>query len=80
MIGTNVGGIPETFSNNESGLLVPPEDAPALAVEICRLLGDNGLRARMGNNGFERAHKYFSIDSMVKAVNKIYDEAINERT
>ena len=79
VIGTCVGGIPETFSDNETGLLIPPEDSRALAAAICRLLADADLRSRMGAGGFERAHKYFSIDAMVTAVNKIYDEAINER-
>lgn len=37
LVGTNVGGIAEQIDDGVNGLLVPPEDAPALAdaLEAC---------------------------------------------
>jgi glycosyltransferase involved in cell wall biosynthesis len=45
----------ELIRHGESGWLVPPEDADALAGGIDRLLGDDPLRARLGAGGAERA-------------------------
>ena len=41
----------------ETGLLVPPEDAEALAGALGRLLDDGALRQRLGAAGMERARR-----------------------
>jgi glycosyltransferase involved in cell wall biosynthesis len=48
IVATNVGGIPEALDRGEAGILVPPNDPPALADAVCELLGnkDNLSRAR----------------------------------
>ena len=48
VIGTQVGGVPETMMPGRSGLLVPPNDPGALAQALDLLLGDAALRRRMG--------------------------------
>ena len=42
-------------AGGDTGLLVPPGDAPALAAALRRLAADAALRARMGAAGRERA-------------------------
>lgn len=44
---TQVGGLPEVVTNGVSGLVVPPNDAKALADAIIQLLTDIELRARV---------------------------------
>jgi glycosyltransferase involved in cell wall biosynthesis len=51
IIGTSVAGIPDIVTDGESGLLVPPEDAPALAVAMVRALTDPSLVTRLGAAG-----------------------------
>ena len=51
VIGTQVGGVPETMMPGRSGLLVPPNDPGALAQALDLLLGDAALRRRMGEAG-----------------------------
>jgi glycosyltransferase involved in cell wall biosynthesis len=54
-----VSGVPELVRDGETGLLVPPDDAAALADAIARLAADAGLRARLGAQGrtlVERQH------------------------
>lgn len=57
-------GIPDIFEQQEihGGLVVPREDSQALAVEIKRLLNDDGLRARMGKQSRQRVEKTFALD------------------
>jgi len=45
-IGTRVGGIPESIAHDDTGMLVPPKDAPALAQAIIYLLEIRKKRAR----------------------------------
>jgi starch synthase len=55
VVGSAVGGIPEVVSDGETGLLVPPDDAAALAAALNALVGDPGRAAAMGRAGRERA-------------------------
>ena len=50
VIGARVGGIPDLVRDGESGLLVEPDDASALADAIVRLLEDAELAGRLGTN------------------------------
>jgi glycosyltransferase involved in cell wall biosynthesis len=47
VVSTAVSGIPELVIDGETGLLVPPRDAGALAGALARLLDDAGLRRRL---------------------------------
>jgi glycosyltransferase involved in cell wall biosynthesis len=49
VITTNVGGLPEVVTHEQTGLLVPPGDAPALAVAIERFFSEE-LGARFAAN------------------------------
>ncbi|WP_093991431.1 exopolysaccharide biosynthesis GT4 family glycosyltransferase EpsE [Flavimaricola marinus] len=53
-IGTNAGGVAELITDGQDGLLVPPQDPPALAAAIGRLAGDPGLCTRLGAAGRAR--------------------------
>jgi D-inositol-3-phosphate glycosyltransferase len=50
VIAANVGGLREVVRDGENGLLIPPDDAVALAAALSRML-DEGLRARLGAAG-----------------------------
>jgi glycosyltransferase involved in cell wall biosynthesis len=47
VVGTAVGGLPEYIIDGETGILVPPRDAVALADGLIRALKDTGLRERV---------------------------------
>jgi glycosyltransferase involved in cell wall biosynthesis len=59
-IATAVSAIPELIRAEETGLLVPPRDPPALAAALERLIGDPELRARLGAAGHARLIHGFS--------------------
>lgn len=59
-VGAVAGGL---VVGGSSGLVVPPGDAPALAAAIAGLLGDEGLRERLGRGALE-AVRPFNYDAM----------------
>ncbi|MGH8017391.1 MAG: glycosyltransferase family 4 protein, partial [Opitutaceae bacterium] len=51
IIGHSIGGVPEAVRHAETGLLVAPGDHGALVDALRRLIGDAGLRKRLGESG-----------------------------
>ena len=74
VVATTAGGIPEVVVDGETGLLVAPRDHSAMADAIVRLLKDDGLRARMGAAGLNRARKKFSAERMVQETVRVYKQ------
>ena len=67
IVATRVGGLPEVITDVETGLLVPPNDAPAMAGALLKLLRDKALAARMGEAGRARAESLFTEEKMQRA-------------
>jgi len=65
VVSTAVGAIPEYVTDGENGFLVPPRNAEQLADRIETLLGDAGLRGRMGAAGRKRVAAEFDISRNV---------------
>ena len=51
VVSTDVSGIPEVIQNGINGLLIPPQDAPALTNAITTILHDSKLCSSMGQAG-----------------------------
>jgi len=66
VVSTRVGGIPEMVIDNQTGFLVQPEDAVALAGAIEKVTNDRSLGQTLGRAGYERAQKLFSIEKNVR--------------
>jgi len=47
VVATAVGGVPDVIVNGDSGLLVAPRSADAIADAVARLAGDEALRTRL---------------------------------
>ena len=74
VVATAVGGVPEMIESGKSGLLVPPHDAPALGEAIALLLTDHPLADTLARKGHDFVVANFSIEAMVGAVTRIYEE------
>jgi glycosyltransferase involved in cell wall biosynthesis len=74
LITTNVGGIPEVFGP-QSGRLIPPGDAPALAAAIRAALADPAALRNEALTLRARVKAEFSADVMTGAVLAAYREA-----
>ena len=66
VVSTRIGGIPEMVVDNETGFLVQPGDAIALANAIERVTNDLPLAQKLGQAGCERAQKLFSIEKNIR--------------
>jgi len=76
VIGGRSGGIPDAVRDGETGFLVDPSDPEDLARALGRLLSDEGLRRRMGENGRRRVLDEFSIErSAVQLRAALWDAA-----
>jgi glycosyltransferase involved in cell wall biosynthesis len=73
VVATNVSSIPEVVVDGETGLLVPPDDAEALAAAITRVLDDP---ADYGARGRARAEKDFSVAKMADLTMAVYETAL----
>ena len=65
VISTPTSGIPELIDQGVNGLLVPPENAPALADAMRSLLTDPERALRMGERGREKVRREFDIHAAV---------------
>jgi L-malate glycosyltransferase len=72
VVATAVGGVAEAVADGVTGLLVPPDDPPALAAALARLVGEPATRARMGAAGRERVLARFSIGQMTAGFLEVY--------
>ncbi len=77
VVATRVGGNPEAVADGVTGILVPPADSRALEEAVLSLLGDPQRRARLGEAGRRRAVECFSIESMVRRYEDLYDETLS---
>ena len=65
---------------NETGLLVPPGDADALAAALRTLARDADMRARLGAAGGRRYRKCFTLDAIAPQVTNLYREVLSDTT
>lgn len=79
VVTTDWPGCRDAIIPDETGLLVPPRDAIALADALETLLRDPARRAQLGAQGRRLAEQRYSIESVVDAHLAIYEELIGER-
>ncbi len=72
VVAARVGGVPEVVVDGVTGLLVPPENVPALAEAVVRLLKDPERMKAMGEAGRERVQIHFSEDAMLEKTASLY--------
>ncbi len=77
VVGFEAGGLGEAVVHDETGILVPPEDAGALREAIGRLLTDEQLRIRLGRAGKKRMQNDFSIATMAEKHIALYESVID---
>ncbi len=72
VVATNVGGLPEVVRAGETGILVPPNDPPALAEGVLTLLSDPQRQAAMGAAGAAWVRERYDWRSSVAQMLAVY--------
>jgi glycosyltransferase involved in cell wall biosynthesis len=70
--GYALAGVPEAVRSGETGLLVPPGEADALAAVVAALLADADLRRRLGTAAAELCRERFAIGRVALRYLKLY--------
>ncbi len=76
ILATAVGDNPQVLRQDETGILVPPGDADALAAGMIRLLQDEGLRSRLGRGAFDAYEAGFTARAMAQRYLATYQEVL----
>jgi glycosyltransferase involved in cell wall biosynthesis len=81
VVGSRVGGIPDVVVDGETGLLVPPGDAEALADALIPVLSDPALAERLGASG-RRGVKQWLVtpEEYARRVRDLVDEVVASGT
>jgi glycosyltransferase involved in cell wall biosynthesis len=67
VVAARVGGIPSSVTDGVDGLLVPPDDASALATAILRIASEPNLRRLLIEGGLERARNT-TVECMARSM------------
>jgi glycosyltransferase involved in cell wall biosynthesis len=79
VVSTNVGGTSEVVENEETGLLVPPNNPELLADAIVRIVTDRELSNHLVEKAYNLVKKKFSVDRMVNSYVELYREVLSGR-
>ena len=78
VVATKVGGIPEIVRDQETGLLVPPQDIDSLTKAIILLAQNKETRKNLGEVARKWIDEKFSADNMVASVANLYLQMVND--
>jgi glycosyltransferase involved in cell wall biosynthesis len=76
VIGTDIGGIPETFVDGVSGFLIRPRDVEGLRQHLAELIEDEKKRKVMGSAGKELAEDRFSVKKCCEQIKSVYESLL----
>jgi glycosyltransferase involved in cell wall biosynthesis len=72
VVATRVGGIPDIITSEENGLLVPPDNTPALTEALRRMIADEELRLKLARAHQDKA-RTFTLEKMVAETQRVYE-------
>ncbi len=76
VIATSVGGIPELVKDNETGLLVEPENPDILLKKINQLLPDRSLQEKISLNGYNFVINNFTWKKILPKYIEFYQNVL----
>ncbi len=77
VVGAAHGGVPEIIRDGETGLLVEPGDAAALAAALAELVDDPARREALGAAAARDVRERFSTPALLDSLQALYDRLLN---
>lgn len=77
VIATNVGGIPELITDNENGILIPPNDPKELENSVNMLLENDEIANKISEKGYEFVMKNLTWEILLPKYVKFYEDLLN---
>ena len=74
IVGSNHGGLKEIIENNTTGFLVAPNSVQDLVIALEKLIQNQLLRKEMGEKGYLRVTKAFSVVQYVDSFEKFFEK------
>ena len=74
IVGSNHGGLTEIIENNATGFLVTPNSVQDLEIALEKLIQNELLRKEMGEKGYLRVTKAFSVVQYVDSFEKFFEK------
>ena len=74
VIGSKSGGIPDAVIDGVTGILVDPFDIEEIADAIIRLLSNENLAARLGENGKKRVEEELNIHRLAERLKEVLSD------
>ncbi len=71
VVATNVGGIPDIITNNQSGLLIPPDNVSDLYIAIKKLLNEPNTAQSLASNLLDKMSTR-TIEKMIRVTEDLY--------
>lgn len=72
IVASDVGGIPDLVRNDESGVLVAPDDVDQLTKALDDVVLDDDLRCRLGTAAFKRFEQEFDMEVVWRRLDALY--------
>lgn len=79
VVASDVGGLQFTVLPEETGLLAPPQDVPAFATAIDRIITNQQWRDKLGENGKLRVQTKFSWTGVAQQLSELYEQIVQEQ-
>lgn len=79
VVATRVGGVPEIVEDGVNGVLVLPERPDLLAEAIKDYLADPEKSRMMGEAGYHKVRKDFTLEAQTEKLERIYEGVLVER-
>lgn len=79
IVSISSGGPVELITHGDSGFLVPMGDHEAVAGAVEECLADMSMAEAMGEKAYQRIRDNFTLEHMVKGVERVYEEVFKER-
>jgi glycosyltransferase involved in cell wall biosynthesis len=78
VVATKTGGLSEVVLDGHTGIVVPVDEAKAMADAITQLLGNRELATRLGSNAAESARSRFSMERFIAGYDDLYREVLTD--